>query len=298
MMRAVAPAGATRGSSGTERHLVLPRGRTLTVGSIPLIMGVLNVTPDSFSDGGRHADAAAAVEAGLAMERDGAAIIDVGGESTRPGAERVPADVELARVVPVIEAIRRRSDVAISVDTSKAEVARAAAAAGADIVNDVSALRFDPTVAAVAAENRLAVILMHMRGEPRTMQQAIHYDDLMGELRAELLSQRSVALEGGVTPERILVDPGIGFGKTFEHNLTILSLIGELTDIAPVVVGASRKAFIGHLTGQAAGSARASGSLAAVAAAALGGAAIVRVHDVRETSDFLRVFGAILEASR
>ena len=258
-------------------------------------MGIVNVTPDSFSDGGVHFDPGYAVEAALRMESEGAAIIDVGGESTRPGSDTVPAAEELRRVIPVIRDIRRQSRVLISVDTRKSEVAEAALEAGASMVNDVTALAGDPRMAAIVRDAAATVILMHMRGEPKTMQQEIHFDDLIGELSAELRERRDAAIAAGIAPERILVDPGLGFGKTFEHNLEILARLQELAPIAPLVVGASRKAFIGHLTGKASGPDRMAGSLAAVAAAASAGAAIVRVHDVAETADFLRVLGAVEE---
>jgi dihydropteroate synthase len=227
------------------------------------------------------------------MEQDGAEMIDVGGESTRPGSEAVSIDEELERVVPVIEAIRERSGVTISVDTRKARVAEAALDAGANLVNDVSALRHDPELRTLVAKRGVAVILMHMRGEPKTMQQNIHFDDVMSEVAGELTEWRDDTIAAGVSADRIFIDPGIGFGKTFAHNLEILARCGELTRIAPVVIGASRKAFIGHLTGQPAGPARMPGSLAAVAAAHHRGASIVRVHDVRETVDFLKVLRAI-----
>jgi dihydropteroate synthase len=256
-------------------------------------MGIVNVTPDSFSDGGVHFDRQTAIESALRMEQDGATFVDVGGESTRPGSEAVSVDQELERVIPVIEGIRARSGVTISVDTRKARVAKAALDAGADMINDVSALRHDPELAALAARRSVPVILMHMRGEPRTMQENIHYDDVVDDVIRELSEWRDDAVAAGIAEGQILVDPGIGFGKTFDHNLDLLARCEELTRIAPVVIGASRKAFIGKLTGQPAGPARVSGSLAAVAAAHYGGATIVRVHDVRETVDFLKVLGAI-----
>jgi dihydropteroate synthase len=277
---------------------MLPRGRKLDWSRAPIIMGILNITPDSFSDGGVHFDQSKAVHAALQMEEDGAAIIDIGGESTRPGALAVPADVEKERVLPVIEEIRRRSDVPISIDTMKAEVAEAALTQGADLINDVGALRRDPRMRAVAAQSGAPVILMHMRGEPRTMQESIHFDDVVGEVAGELRQFRDQAVSAGVAADRIFVDPGIGFGKTFEHNLELLARCQELSDIAPVVIGASRKAFIGHLTGRASGPDRMVGSLAAVAAAWQGGAAMVRVHDVRATADFLAVMTAIAEKAR
>ena len=266
--------------------------------SSPAVMGIINVTPDSFSDGGVHFDHPKAVHSALQMEEDGATVIDIGGESTRPGSEEVSADVELDRVIPVIEEIRRRSSIPISIDTRKARVAEAALDAGANIINDVSALRHDPEMRPLAARRGVPVILMHMRGEPRTMQENIHYDDVVNDVARELEQWRDDAMSAGIDAARIFVDPGIGFGKTFDHNLELLARCRELTLIAPVVIGASRKGFIGHLTGRASGASRASGSLAAVEAARRGGAAIVRVHDVRETVDFLKVLQAIEERAR
>ena len=274
-------------------RLSLPRGRTLEFGAAPLVMGILNVTPDSFSDGGVHFDHAKAVHAAMQMEADGAAVIDVGGESTRPGAEPIAAQVEIDRVVPVIRQIRERSDVPISVDTRKGAVAEKAIAAGADMINDVSALRYSAGMPAIAARAGVPVILMHMRGEPSTMQQFATYADVLSEVAEELQDIVDDARAAGI--EQILVDPGLGFAKTWEHNLELLARADELKRIAPVVIGASRKAFIGHLTGRAAGPDRAVGSLAAVAAAHRAGAAMVRVHDVRETVDFLKVLAAIEE---
>ena len=269
----------------------LPRERSLHPHEL-LVMGILNVTPDSFSDGGVHFDRVKAIDAAMRMKADGAAIVDVGGESTRPGAEPVTSAQEIERVIPVIEEIRRRSDVAISIDTMKADVAEAALDAGADIINDVNGLRGE-AMREVAARRGVPVILMHMRGEPRTMQQNIHYDDVVSDVGRELTAFRDAAIAAGVDASQIAVDPGIGFGKTFDHNLELLARTNELTRIAPVVIGASRKAFIGHLTGQPGGAPRMTGSLAAVAAAYDGGAAMVRVHDVRETVDFLKVLTAI-----
>jgi len=263
-------------------------------GVSPLVMGILNITPDSFSDGGLWVETALAIDAALRIEREGATIIDVGGESTRPGADPVPLDLELERVLPVIEGIRQRSGVAISIDTRNAPVAAAALAAGAIMVNDVTALRHDPAMAAVVRDRGADVILMHMRGEPKTMQDEIRFADLMGEIGAELTERKELAVREGIAEERILIDPGIGFGKTFEQNLEIVARSAELDSIAPVVIGASRKGFIGHLTGRGGGRPRMAGSLAAVAAAALAGAAIVRVHDVAETVDFLRVFNPLM----
>ncbi|HUO84580.1 MAG TPA: dihydropteroate synthase [Thermoanaerobaculia bacterium] len=276
--------------------LRLPRQRSLAFTGAPVVMGILNVTPDSFSDGGLHLDPQRAAGAAFRMAEQGAAIIDIGGESTRPGADAVSVEEEIRRVLPVIERIRAATEIPISVDTRNAEVARLALDAGADMINDVSALRHDPRMAPLAAERDTPVILMHMRGEPRTMQQSVHYDDLIEEIRTDLVGWRDRAIREGIGPDRILLDPGIGFGKTFEHNLEILARAGDLTALGPLVIGASRKGFLGHLTGREAGPPRLAGSLAAVAAAAGAGAAVVRVHDVAETVDFLKVWMAIREA--
>ena len=276
----------------------LPGGRTLAFRRTPLVMGILNVTPDSFSDGGVHFDQLKAVHAAMQMEEDGADVIDIGGESTRPGAEPVGVEAEIARVVPVIEQIRRRSQIPLSVDTSKAKVAAAALGAGADIINDVCALRRDSGMRTLAAEHGVPVILMHMRGTPQTMQQMTEYDDVVADVIRELHGFADSAVRAGIAHDQILVDPGIGFAKNYEQNLELLARCDELKAVAPVMVGASRKAFIGHLTGRDAGPKRMVGSLAAVAAAMRGGAAMVRVHDVQETVDFIRVMGAIAERER
>jgi dihydropteroate synthase len=278
--------------------MILPRGRTLRFQRRPLVMGILNITPDSFSDGGVHFDQLKAVHAAMQMEEDGAAVIDIGGESTRPGAEPVGVGEERERVVPVIEQIRKRSDIPISIDTTKAAVAEAALDAGADIINDVSALRRDPAMKPLAARRGVPVILMHMRGEPKTMQDLAQYDDVVADVGRELHGFVADALAAGIGHDQVMVDPGIGFAKTYEQNLELLARCHELTAIAPVVMGASRKAFIGHLTGQVAGPKRMVGSLAAVAAALRGGAAMVRVHDVQETVEFLKVMTAIAERER
>ena len=277
-------------------RLSLPRARELPFGTIPLVMGILNVTPDSFSDGGVHFDHAKAVHAAMQMESDGAAVIDIGGESTRPGSEPIAAQVEIDRVLPVIRQIRERSDIPISIDTRKGAVAEEAIAAGADMINDVSAMRYSAGMPAIAARAGVPVILMHMRGEPSTMQQFATYGDVVAEVAEELQDLVDDVRAAGI--EQILVDPGIGFAKTWEHNLELLARADELKRIAPVVIGASRKSFIGHLTGREAGPERTVGSLAAVAAAVRAGAAMVRVHDVRETVDFLKVLAAIEERRR
>ena len=285
-------AGREEPSSRVACSFRLPRSRTLVIRDAPAVMAILNITPDSFSDGGVHYQLESAVDAAMRFAEAGAAVLDVGGESTRPGSDAVSEEEELERVVPVIEEIRRRSDVPVSVDTRKVRVAAAAIAAGADIINDVTALR-EPAMRMLAAVRDVPVILMHMRGEPRTMQENPQYDEVVGDVARELTSWRDQAVGAGVRADQILVDPGIGFGKTYDHNIEILARCHELTAIAPVVIGASRKAFVGHLTGQPGGAPRMAGSLAAIAAAERGGAAIVRVHDVRETIDFLRVLTAV-----
>jgi dihydropteroate synthase len=260
--------------------------------SAPVVMGVLNVTPDSFSDGGRFFGVDAAVEQGVRMAAEGAALIDVGGESTRPGAQAVSPQEELRRVLPVIERLRAAVNAVISVDTSKPEVMRAAAAAGAGLINDVRALR-EPGALAAAAATGCAVSLMHMQGEPRTMQLAPHYTDVVSEVRA-FLSARAAACRGaGIATERLLVDPGFGFGKNLEHNLTLLRRLPELAaDGLPLLVGLSRKSMLGTLT-QRQPSERVYGSVALAVIAALHGARIIRAHDVAPTVDALKVTAAV-----
>jgi dihydropteroate synthase len=257
-------------------------------------MGIVNVTPDSFSDGGAFFDTARAVAHGLELAAAGADILDVGGESTRPGSDPVPEPEELRRVVPVVRALAERGGVAVSVDTTKAAVAAAALAAGATIVNDVSALRFDPALAGVVARAGALLVVMHMQGAPRTMQLDPRYDDLLGEVRAELSAALGRAAAAGVDPEQVLVDPGIGFGKTLEHNLALIDRLGELAALGrPILVGPSRKAFIGRLTG-APPAERQEGTIAACCLAAARGAHVVRVHDVAAVRRALVVADAIL----
>jgi dihydropteroate synthase len=261
-------------------------------------MGVLNVTPDSFSDGGRFLEPVAAVAHAERMAAEGAHLIDVGGESTRPGANPVPSDEELRRVVPVLEVLAAKGGFALSIDSSKADVAEAAIEAGAAFVNDVSALRADPAMAGVVASAGVDVCLMHMRGEPRTMQDAPTYEDVVSEVRGFLEERLSFALGAGIAEERIWLDPGIGFGKTLEHNLELLGRLEEIVAIGrPVVVGASRKTFIGALTGRPEAG-RGPGSLAAAVLAFERGAAMLRVHDVGATRDALAVAGATVGVAR
>ncbi|WP_245620047.1 dihydropteroate synthase [Phenylobacterium immobile] len=265
-----------------------------------LVMGVLNLTPDSFSDGGRFLEPSAALARAQAMIAEGADILDLGAESTRPGADPVPAEIEIARLVPVITAIRAMSDIAISVDTMKPQVARATMAAGADIWNDVSALTGAPDSLAAAAELGCGVVLMHMQGEPRTMQAEPHYDDVVREVTAALAERAQAALSAGVAREKIWLDPGIGFGKHMtRHNLPLLgSLEGIVALGFPVLLGVSRKRFIGALDDDAAADARLGGSLAAALWGVRAGIAAVRVHDVRETAQALKVWAAIEAASK
>ena len=263
---------------------------------LPCIMGIVNVTPDSFSDGGLHADADSAVAHGLLLASEGAAILDIGGESTRPGSEPVPVADELARVLPVIERLVIGAPTLISVDTTKAAVARAALAAGATIVNDVTALRGDPAMAELVAEHGCAVCLMHMLGEPRTMQDDPRYDDVVGEVVAFLEQRMAAALAAGVREEQILLDPGIGFGKTLQHNLLLLAHLDRIAALGrPVVLGASRKRFIGALLG-AQSRQRGVGTVATTVLGLVQGAAVVRVHDVRPNVEALRVAQAVIEA--
>lgn len=257
-------------------------------------MGIVNVTPDSFSDGGRFLDREAAIAHGRRLAREGADLLDIGGESTRPGAEPVPAEVELERVIPVIEALA--GTVPISIDTTKPEVAAAAIGAGAGTVNDVTALA-DPEMAPLCAETGVEVVLMHMLGTPRTMQDDPHYEDVVGEILRFLAGRAESAVAAGIERERIWIDPGIGFGKTVEHNLTLLAAIDRFAATGfPVLVGPSRKSFIGRLDGDAPEEARLGGTIAACLAARSGGAAMVRVHDVAEVSQALKLAGAIAGA--
>ena len=257
------------------------------------LMGVVNVTPDSFSDGGLYLDPEAAIAHGLDLVAAGAEILDVGGESTRPGAEPVGEEEELRRVVPVIQGLSG-SRSRISVDTSKAAVAAAALDAGAEIVNDVTALRGDPAIAVLCAERGATVVLMHMLGEPRTMQDAPRYEDVVDDVKAFLAERLEAAVAAGVAEERVWLDPGIGFGKTGAHNMELLRRLGELRELGrPLVVGTSRKSFIGKVDGSPADQ-RLGGTIASSVLAAAEGADVLRVHDVAEMSQALAVATAIL----
>jgi dihydropteroate synthase len=257
------------------------------------LMGVVNVTPDSFSDGGLYLDPEAAIAHGRELAAVGAEILDVGGESTRPGAEVVPEEEELRRVVPVIRGLRDL-DCQISVDTSKASVAAAALDAGAEIVNDVTALRGDPEMAGLCAERGATVVLMHMLGDPRTMQDDPRYDDVVADVSGFLAERLDAATAAGIAGERVWLDPGIGFGKTANHNMELLRRLGELRELGrPLVVGTSRKSFIGLVDGSGAGE-RLGGTIASSVIAAAEGADVLRVHDVAEMRQALAVAAAIL----
>jgi dihydropteroate synthase len=258
----------------------------------PKLMGVVNVTPDSFSDGGQYLDPAMAVRHGEELVRDGAVILDVGGESTRPGAVEVDQSEELRRVEPVVVALADATTV--SIDTSKAAVAAAAIDVGASIVNDVSAFKRDPEMAGLCAERGVGVVLMHMPGNPRTMQDDPHYDDVVDDVKAFLAARMEFAIGKGVDEGRIWLDPGIGFGKTLEHNLELLRRLAELRELGrPLVVGTSRKSFIGKVDGSDVED-RIGGSISSSVLAAAEGADVLRVHDVAETRQALRVANAIL----
>jgi dihydropteroate synthase len=304
-LRTRAQAAFERSSRRTAR-LRLGNGKSLDLSSAPAIMGVVNVTPDSFSDGGLAFDTQRAAEQALALFNEGAAVVDVGGESTRPSsygaAEEVPVEEEIRRVVPVIASIRSQTDLPLSVDTRKASVAQAAIDAGADCVNDVSALRFDPGMARVCAETGVGLVLMHMKGrDPRTMQDDVSYAHPIADVAEHLARAAALALEAGTAADAIAVDPGLGFGKSLEGNLVLLRHLGSLRSLGwPVAVGASRKAFVRRGSGvpdDALNPERLAGSLACLAAAAAAGAALVRVHDVADSARFLRMLRAIATPS-
>ena len=271
--------------------------RSIQIGGRTLIMGILNVTPDSFSDGGRYILPADAVEMALKMEDEGADIIDIGGESSRPGSKRISVEEELDRVIPIIEILSGRIAVPISVDSMKAQVAREAVRAGAEIINDISSMQYDPAMPATVASLDVPVVLMHMRGQPETMQQGdLGYSSLRGEIIGYLRERMEAAAQSGIDPEKIIIDPGFGFGKSLEDNLRLLKYLGEFKILGrPLLVGTSRKAFTARVTG-AQDSVRMEGSAAAAAAAVLNGANIIRVHDVGFMKRVALMSDAILRA--
>ncbi len=280
-------------STSRKGWLIPCRHGNIDVGCRTALMGVLNVTPDSFSDGGRYFDPARAISRGVELARDGADIIDVGGESTRPGARHVSSKEEIDRVIPVIRGLRRAVSIPISIDTYKAPVARAALDEGADMVNDISAMRFDPAMVSLVAAEKVPVVLMHMQGKPQTMQKNPQYRDVLEEVKGFLFSRVHYALAAGVRSEQIIVDPGIGFGKDLRHNLKLLQGLPALTSLGwPLLVGPSRKTFIGTLLGVGPED-RLEGTLAAAVGAVLWGANIIRVHDVREACRAIRIADAL-----
>jgi dihydropteroate synthase len=273
-------------------------GELAGLGQRPLIMGIVNVTPDSFSDGGRFLDRDKAVERALQLADEGADIIDIGGESSRPGAQRITVEEELSRVIPVIEAVSQKVNIPVSIDTTKAEVAGRALGAGASMVNDISALRFDEKIGSVAAELDAYLVLMHMRGTPESMQQDTNYGDIIGEISAFLISAAEKAAGLGVAQDKIILDPGIGFGKSVDGNLTILKNLHRFLALGyPLLVGVSRKSFIGKILGLETGD-RLEGSIAAACYAVLNGADIVRVHDVAATKKALTILEQITGAPK
>jgi len=270
-------------------------GRDLELGRRTLLFAVINVTPDSFYDGGRYDSPGAGVEHALRLVEQGADVLDIGGESSRPGAQSVSAQVEIDRVLPIVEGIRRHSDIPLSIDTTKLEVARACLAAGADLINDISAFRFEPELAVEIARTGAAVILMHSRGTPHTMQQLPPSSDILGDVASTLAAAVAQAFQSGISRDRILIDPGVGFGKTAQDNLKILQRLSFLSRFElPVLVGTSRKSFIGKILDLPLEE-RLWGTAATVAAAVLGGAHAVRVHDVVENRQVCRIVDAILE---
>ncbi len=283
-------------SEGAERKWTLPGG-ALDLSGKPLVMGILNVTPDSFSDGGDHLDPETAVLAAKKMVGEGADIIDVGGESTRPGAAPLSLADELARVVPVIAALKESVDAPISIDTYKAEVAGRAVEAGASIINDISGLNMDPGMAEVAAGTKAGVVLMHMRGTPRDMQTDTAYDDIVGEVYGLLARSAETALSAGVASEAVVLDPGIGFGKDAVGNLILLKKLNEFASLGyPLLVGASRKSFIGRILGVDSPKDRLQGSVAAAVVAVMGGASVIRAHDIAATRQAVDLAHAVKRA--
>jgi len=275
------------------------RDRTVVLGDRTLVMGILNVTPDSFSDGGNYSDPTAAAERALEITAQGADIIDIGGESTRPGATPVSEPEEIRRTIPVIKRIRAQSDVLISIDTMKAATARQAMEAGADIINDVSAFKADAKMVEIAAETQAGVVLMHMKNSPQTMQKNPEYENVVQEVCSYLRNQLDFVVQHGVHRNRVVIDPGLGFGKTVEHNLELLRKLSQLADCgSPILAGASRKSFIGQVIGRENPEERWAGSLGGAAWAVLHGAHILRVHDVIDTCDVCKLMDTLLNGDR
>jgi len=271
-------------------RIPLPGARELVLGERTLVMGILNITPDSFADGGVHFDVERAVNAGLRMVADGADILDVGGESTRPGADEVGAEEEMRRVLPVIERLARKTDALISIDTYKAVVAREAVARGATIINDISGLQYDQDLGGAAADTEAALVLMHTRGRSRTMHELAVYDDVVADVKRELSEAMERAIAAGVRRESLILDPGFGFAKRAGHSYTLLARLPELGELdRPILSGPSRKSFLKEALGEREPAEREWGTAAAVSASVLRGAHIVRVHGVRAMADVVRV---------
>lgn len=281
-----------------KKYTVKLNNRELQLGDKTLIMGILNVTPDSFSDGGKYADAKYAVKHGLEMIEQGADIIDIGGESTRPGSTPVAEEEELGRVIPVIEGIRKESDIPISIDTYKAKVAMESIFAGADMINDISGCRFDPEMASVATNANIPVTIMHIKGTPRNMQENPTYDDIIKEIKQYLAESIDFLKKAGVHEGQILIDPGIGFGKSTEDNLTIMNRLDEFASLGhPILVGVSRKSVIGNIL-ELPIEERIFGTAAAVTANIMKGSHVVRVHDVAEMRQVVKMADAIVNSNQ
>ena len=277
----------------TENQIIEIKNQKLDFSQRTYLMGVLNVTPDSFYDGGKFFDKKEAIKQGIKMAEEGADIIDIGGESTRPGSESISVEDELSRVIPVMEGLVKEVDVPLSIDTYKSEVAKKALEAGASMVNDISALRFDPRMKNVIKDYEVPVVLMHIKGTPKDMQKNPHYDDLMGEITGYLSEAINVAEESGIDENKIIIDPGIGFGKRLEDNLEIIKKLSDLKSLGkPILVGVSRKSFIGKIL-ELQENERLEGSLAALAVAIVNGANIIRVHDVKESKRVARIVDSI-----
>jgi dihydropteroate synthase len=268
--------------------------RSVRIDARPLVMGIINVTPDSFSDGGRYFSAEAAVERGLELAGQGADILDIGGESSRPGAVNVPVKEELSRVLPVVQQIARKTRTLLSIDTTKSEVAQACLDAGAHIINDITGLTGDRGMVEIVRQRAAGLVIMHMRGTPQTMQQAPHYGDVVAEIGAFLEKRLQELMNAGIPPERVVLDPGIGFGKTRDHNIEILAQLGEFQRLGrPICLGVSRKGFLGKILDRPVEKRLASSLAVAGYVAAFGTAQILRVHDVEETCDLVKVLAAI-----
>ncbi len=278
----------------TKEYILQVNGHDYTIGPRTWIMGVINITPDSFSDGGLYFDKNKALEKGLQLVEEGAEIIDIGGESTRPGSEAVSQEEEIRRVIPLIATLRKHTDTLISIDTTKSEVAHASLDAGADIINDISALRFDPRMASLAAEKDVPVILMHMKGTPKTMQVNPTYEDVLFEVKAFLQESIDKAQASGIKKEKIIIDPGIGFGKRLKDNLALINNLHLLEELGrPILIGVSRKSFIGTIL-DSPPEERLEGTIASAILSIIHGAHILRVHDVASVKKAVRVAKAIM----